>query len=58
MFMPNLRMNILAHLPLSWLRRVPPLEELDGLESEEADKLPTQLMIEAAERYKRLVTSK
>lgn len=45
-------------VPLSYLKRIPPLEKLEGLESEEADKLPTQRMIEAAERYKRLVTSK
>lgn len=44
--------------PVSWLKRIPPLEKLEGLESEEVDKLPTQRMIEAAERYKRLVTSK
>lgn len=44
--------------PLYRLKRIPPLEELEGLESEEVDKLPTQRMREAAERYKRLVTSK
>lgn len=44
--------------PISWLKRIPPLEKLEGLESEETDRLPTKPMTEAAERYKRLVTSK
>lgn len=44
--------------PLAWLKRIPPLDDLEGLESEEVDKLPSQRMIEAAKRYKRLVTSK
>lgn len=40
------------------LKRIPPLGEIDGLESEEVDKLPSPRMVEAAKRYKRLVTSK
>jgi hypothetical protein len=51
-------MESLKAVPLSWLKRIPPLTELEGLESEEVERLPTQRMIEAAKRYKRLVMSK
>lgn len=40
------------------LKRIPPFADLDGLESEEVDKLPSPRLVEAAKRYKRLVTSK